>query len=345
MLVNDIAEKIKVESKGLDGHVQEIVSIARCPSCKKNGWRIQVKAIFCSSCKKQYSVIASTVDFISDEQAKVDAIIQRSLDNWGNALHTASSYSKFPEEWHNSTFYTVFPDTQSYGYEMTLEMGCGPGLDSLIEIKKHPSRKYYALDLGENVVTLSQRDKLYENLHYIRGNCLKLPLQDSLFDRVLSFGVFHHTSDPQKCMNEAFRVLKNNGIIYVYLYKNHEDNFVKYVGVMLEKLLMIISSRLSIRAGRMLCWLLSPLVLLTCSWPGQLLKRVKKFRKLGNAFPLHWGTTPRSIMPDLQDRLLASINHRFSKKGFINLFIKAGFSDIQVVTTSGGHYGFARKII
>lgn len=345
MLVNGIAENIKVETKSLDCHAQEILSIARCPSCTEENLKIQGKVFSCSSCKKQYPIIASTIDFVCEDQSEGDAIIQRSLDNWGNALHTASSYSEFPEEWHNSTFYTIFPGTKSYEYQTTLEMGCGPGLDSLIEIKKLPSKKYCALDLGENIIALSERDKAHENLHYIRGNCLKLPLKESIFDRVLSYGVFHHTSDPQQCMNEAFRVLKNDGMIYIYLYKNHEDNLVKYIGVLLEKALMVLSSRLSIKSGRLLCWLLAPFILIFFSWPGQLLKRIKGLKKLGLMFPLHWGTTPRSIMPDLQDRLLASINHRFSKKGFRNLFLKAGFTDIEVVTTSGGHYGFARKIV
>jgi len=54
--------------------------------------------------------------------------------------------------------------------------------------------------------------------------------------------------------------------------------------------------------------------------------------------PLHWGTTPASILGDLEDRLLAPVNHRFSRREFENLFRSAGLQDLRVETTPFGHY-------
>ena len=89
--------------------------------------------------------------------------------------------------------------------------------------------------------------------------------------------------------------------------------------------------------------LISPIVLVLFSWPAQFFKRFKKLERFGYNFPLHWGSTPSSIMPDLQDRLLSPVNHRFSKKNFLELFLEAGFSDVQIVTNNTGHFGFAIK--
>ena len=86
-----------------------------------------------------------------------------------------------------------------------------------------------------------------------------------------------------------------------------------------------------------------PIVLVLFSWLAQLFKRFKRLEKLGYSFPLHWGSTPVSIMSDLQDRLLSPVNHRFSKKNFLRLFIEAGFSGVQIMTNSTGHYGYAIK--
>ena len=112
---------------------------------------------------------------------------------------------------------------------------------------------------------------------------------------------------------------------------------------MIEKIIMSITSKMSKNTGKMICLLMSPIVLVLFSWPAQLLKRFKSLEKFGYSFPLHWGSTPGSIMPDLQDRLLSPVNHRFSKKNFLRLFLEAGFSGIQIVTDNTGHYGYAVK--
>ena len=73
------------------------------------------------------------------------------------------------------------------------------------------------------------------------------------------------------------------------------------------------------------------------------MKRIPSLNKIGESFPLHMGTTPASIISDLQDRLCAPVNHRFSKKEFESLFLNSGFTNLKVVTTTGGHYGYAEK--
>ena len=76
-----------------------------------------------------------------------------------------------------------------------------------------------------------------------------------------------------------------------------------------------------------------------------MMKKIPVLSKLGNTMPLHWGTSPRSIYGDLEDRLLAPVNHRYSYKKFFQLFRDAGFTEIKVVTASGGHYVRASKLV
>lgn len=45
-----------------------------------------------------------------------------------------------------------------------------------------------------------------------------LPFADGLFDVVYSYGVMHHSPDTQKCLDEAWRVLKPGGTARIMLY-------------------------------------------------------------------------------------------------------------------------------
>ena len=45
-----------------------------------------------------------------------------------------------------------------------------------------------------------------------------LPFPDNTFDLVYSYGVMHHSADTQRCLNEAWRVLKPGGQARIMLY-------------------------------------------------------------------------------------------------------------------------------
>ena len=47
-----------------------------------------------------------------------------------------------------------------------------------------------------------------------------LPFSDGTFDVVYSYGVMHHSPDPQQCIREAWRVLKPDGVARIMLYQN-----------------------------------------------------------------------------------------------------------------------------
>jgi len=305
--------------------------------------------VLCSSCQHRFPIRKYTIDFMEDWKSngmdsQVEFVYDRARETWGENLHAVEAHQEMPPSWHHGQLLEIFGEQHDLYKGCSLDIGCGLGYDCRLLAEQIPDKPHYAIDMGGNIPDVSERDNQYANLHYIRGNALNLPIADDSFDSITSFGVFHHTANPQKGMQEAFRVLKTKGCISIYLYKNHEDNLLKHAGVILETMIMHLTSRLSLKAGERLCWLISPFVLLLFSYPAQLLKRVRKLEKLGRAFPLHWGTTPKSIMGDLQDRLLASVNHRYSRKGFEALFNHAGFSNVQVVTTTAGHYGYAEKL-
>lgn len=99
-----------------------------------------------------------------------------------------------------------------------IEIGCGMGYDSR-ELSKN-GLKTVSCDLCYDNV---KKTKLGYELLNLKGSCVNLdaenlPFKDSSFDTFYSFGVLHHTPDTKKAINEAYRVLKPNGLCLIMLY-------------------------------------------------------------------------------------------------------------------------------
>ena len=71
-------------------------------------------------------------------------------------------------------------------------------------------------------------EKLFPNINnaeFILGNAENLPFEDRYFDFIVSYGVIHHSKDTEKCIKEAYRVLKEGCTFYLMLYRR---SFLKY---------------------------------------------------------------------------------------------------------------------
>jgi SAM-dependent methyltransferase len=328
-------------------HLDWIIKVIQCPSCYADDWSEHEQGITCNQCKITYPVRSGSVDFIFTLSKKLkdpeeSFIYERAAENWGEYFDKLD-LRIVPETYHCNDFLNFFGLRHPLYKGIVLEIGCGPGFDAHRKAQSNPEFPYFGIDLGRQIEGIALRDKDISNLHYMRGDALNLPMKKEEVNFIVSFGVFHHTANPQKCMDEAWRVLKPGGRICIYLYTNHENNFLKLMGTKVEKMLLSLTAVLPTKARKMFCWALSPLILLIFSWPGQIIKRIPPLKKLGNSFPLHWGTTPASIFGDLQDRLCSPVNHRYSKKEFESLFANSGFSNLEIVTTTGGHFGYAEK--
>tara|TARA_B100000780_G_scaffold39758_1_gene24710 strand:- start:123 stop:938 length:816 start_codon:yes stop_codon:yes gene_type:complete len=257
---------------------------------------------------------------------------------WGKDLHKNNSVSPhsvqlesvFKKKWRNSLKGDL------------LEIGCGSGSDIEIFSKIKEIKKIAAIDLGENIEKLIKKYKEKQDIDISRGNALSLDFDDEKFDVIYSFGVFHHTSDPIKCISEAYRVLKTNGTIFLYLYSSHEDLLFKRMGIFLETIIMKFFGYIPYSFQNLICIMLSPLCWVMFSVPSNLLKFFG-FETFSKKVPFYFGTHPFSLIGDLKDRLMSPINYRFSKFEMERILESINFSFIEVVKTSSGLYIFAKK--
>lgn len=99
-----------------------------------------------------------------------------------------------------------------------LEVGLGYG--TLGQKIAEAGAEYAGLDVAERPVRIMNQ-RLKTNglgMQAVVGSMLDCPYCSSTFDFVVSIGCFHHTGDVQRCIDEAYRVLKPDGTAVLMLY-------------------------------------------------------------------------------------------------------------------------------
>jgi ubiquinone/menaquinone biosynthesis C-methylase UbiE len=102
-----------------------------------------------------------------------------------------------------------------------LEIGYGQGTDHAQWAAS--GAEMYGVDLTQKHYELASLNLELRGLKskLFLQDASALPFEDNYFDIIYSFGVLHHTPDIDKCISEAYRVLKPGGKIILSLYYKH----------------------------------------------------------------------------------------------------------------------------
>jgi arsenite methyltransferase len=99
--------------------------------------------------------------------------------------------------------------------ETVLDLGSGGGIDVLLSAKRvGPSGKAYGLDMTDEMLALArenQRKAGIANVEFLKGEIENVPLPDDSVDVVISNCVINLSTDKDRVLREAFRVLKPGG--------------------------------------------------------------------------------------------------------------------------------------
>lgn len=99
--------------------------------------------------------------------------------------------------------------------ETVLDLGSGGGIDVLLSARRVGSAgKVYGLDMTDDMLALArenQRNAGVTNVEFLKGEIESIPLPDSSVDVIISNCVVNLSSDKDKVIAEAFRVLKPGG--------------------------------------------------------------------------------------------------------------------------------------
>ncbi|MDF2531605.1 MAG: SAM-dependent methyltransferase, type 11 [Clostridia bacterium] len=115
-----------------------------------------------------------------------------------------------------------------------LDIGCGNGIN-LPLASIFPFLKYHAIDYAEKTIDVAKKE--YPNIDFRVGDAFNLPYHDSEFDMAISSSViilYEHEEDRINLLNEAKRVIKDDGILVLILW--NETFLIKY-SLMLSRII------------------------------------------------------------------------------------------------------------
>ncbi len=99
--------------------------------------------------------------------------------------------------------------------EVVLDLGSGGGIDVLLSARRvGPMGKAYGVDMTDEMLELARRNQQeagVENAEFLRGTIEQVPLPDASVDVVISNCVINLSTDKDRVLSEAFRVLKPGG--------------------------------------------------------------------------------------------------------------------------------------
>jgi ubiquinone/menaquinone biosynthesis C-methylase UbiE len=102
---------------------------------------------------------------------------------------------------------------------LVLEVGPGPGYLGLEWLKKTTGTQLKGLEISPAMIQIAERNaKEYgfaARVQYVTGDAQAMPFDDNFFDGVFTNGSLHEWAQPQKILNEIYRVLKPGGKYFI----------------------------------------------------------------------------------------------------------------------------------
>jgi SAM-dependent methyltransferase len=99
--------------------------------------------------------------------------------------------------------------------QTVLDLGSGGGIDVLLSARRvGPRGKVYGLDMTDEMLALARKNQQHAgatNVEFLKGTIEAIPLPDNSVDVIISNCVINLSSDKDKVLREAFRVLRPGG--------------------------------------------------------------------------------------------------------------------------------------
>jgi len=99
--------------------------------------------------------------------------------------------------------------------EVILDLGSGGGIDVLLSARRvGPTGKAYGLDMTDEMLALARANQAKAgviNVEFLKGEIEHIPLPDASVDVIISNCVINLSTDKDRVLAEAFRVLRPGG--------------------------------------------------------------------------------------------------------------------------------------
>ncbi|MFP5318569.1 MAG: methyltransferase domain-containing protein [Acidimicrobiia bacterium] len=236
----------------MTGHDQGLLTLLACPLC---GGEFEERALprdghlTCSSCQRVFPVVEGIprllvgeprATFLAQNWSRLAAPTRERLrpeHSPGRARLTALTSRGYSENWRR-LYQQLWsrPEAAARSEETsrgtlekflggadldpagpTLEVGVGLGRFLRILHKRHPGMALVGIDLSGGVDWVAQVAGPGA-ASVVQGDILHSPLRAGTFAQCLSFGVLHHTPDPEAAFGACWSALRSGGALHVWVY-------------------------------------------------------------------------------------------------------------------------------
>lgn len=314
---------------------KRLLDIIVCPSCKAE-LRESGNRLSCPKCATRYEVKDGVPVMLPEAMGRdSDTMATKRMFSfaWRRFARDEASKGWFKDSF---TYMSYVPQELFSGAagKIGLDVGCGSGVDMISMNKK--GFEMVGIDISDAAYEASANTKEMENVHVVQASVYDMPFKSGFFDIGYSFGVLHHLPHPEKGFRMLCDKVKRGGSVIIYVYEDFAERSV------LERILLkavnslrIVTKRLPPPVLYSLCALASPFVLIFCSLPYQLFKRIPATKKSAERIPFRHTVRLDCIVADLYDRFSPPIERRYSRQEVESWFRNAGFKDINVVNHRG----------
>lgn len=294
----------------------------RCPECRHPLVQATDTILRCTQCRTEFAVRDGIPRFVAGTTATAVAFGYM----WGEqAARVQPPLERQP--YHLDQMHEALGAPRLSG--LIVDGGCGDGVD-FANTALDTGCEVVGIELSTGGIATSQaRTRGLDRAHLVQGDLMKLPLDSSIFDGGYSYGVVHHTPDPERCIRELARVLKPGAPLLFYVYEDLSDRPLLWrLALAAVNSLRHVTTRLPAGVLMTLCRIASPFVYVTCTLPS------RHFRWAAR-LPYRHGTGPMSMSGDLYDRFSAPIETRYSAAGARALAEQAGLAVVRVAQRRG----------
>jgi ubiquinone/menaquinone biosynthesis C-methylase UbiE len=286
-------------------------ALLACPEC---GGSLEINKnaeLRCESCSQLFPVLSQVPTLLVNQTSAELKTQELYGDIWDNYRKPSRQQGYRAPAASHIELLKLASNSELVQGETGIDAGCGNGGSVIAMANQHPDIRFIGIDLTGSLQLAATRTENISNIRFVQGNLMALPLAKHAFDFIYSFGVLHHTRDPQTAFRSLLERLRPGGRITIFVYKDFTDLPLKKMLLAPVTLARRITTKLPAALLRKFAWCGAPIVFVTLAWPARLLRWLHLDR-LAKHIP--YGTFPgiRGIAASLEDRFGAPYEHRFS---------------------------------
>jgi ubiquinone/menaquinone biosynthesis C-methylase UbiE len=97
--------------------------------------------------------------------------------------------------------------------KIVLDIACGEGYGA--NLISRTAKFVYGVDIDDIIIQEAKMKYREENLEFLTGSAIKIPLNDNSIDVIVSFETIEHPDKHLEMIDEIKRVLKSNGMLII----------------------------------------------------------------------------------------------------------------------------------